>query len=214
MFIMLTLLYALNTYLTLTKINKYCIWWSFTLFTFFFQFTYFLRLVICHLWYRFSIDTEVLHSGIVPKPKLWYRAIPNTHDYVLQCYVSETIEMIVNEQKPRTVHHAGLFTSNYHNSLRSGSLVWLAWKLHLNAALDPPWVSWELSTSGAGEDKMSQIKWLKCFVVGCNNEYSSRHLLLTSEPLKTQRINITFAFEGNALIPDLHKCIYVHPTHS
>ncbi len=24
-----------------------------------------------------SIDTEILHSGIVPKPKLWYRAIPN-----------------------------------------------------------------------------------------------------------------------------------------
>ncbi len=26
----------------------------------------------------YGIDTEVLHSGIVPKPKLWYRAIP-TH---------------------------------------------------------------------------------------------------------------------------------------
>ncbi len=25
----------------------------------------------------FGIDTEVLHSGIVPKPKLWYRAIPS-----------------------------------------------------------------------------------------------------------------------------------------
>ncbi len=37
MFSMLTLVYALNTYLTLTKINKYCIWWSFTLFTFFFS---------------------------------------------------------------------------------------------------------------------------------------------------------------------------------
>ncbi len=24
----------------------------------------------------YGIDTEVLHSGIVPKPKLWYRAIP------------------------------------------------------------------------------------------------------------------------------------------
>ncbi len=33
------------------------------------KFTYLLRLVICHLWYRFSIDIEVLHSGIVPKPK-------------------------------------------------------------------------------------------------------------------------------------------------
>ncbi len=57
------------------------IWWSIT--SFFFQFTYFWSLVICHLWYRFSIDTEVLHSGIVPKPKLWYRAILNIylHEY-------------------------------------------------------------------------------------------------------------------------------------
>ncbi len=73
--------------------------------------------------------------------------------------------------------------------------------------LDPPWVSWELSASGAGEDKMSQIKWLRCFVDGCNNEYSSHHLLPTSEPLKTQWINVTFVFERNAPIPDLPKCI-------
>ncbi len=33
-----------------------------------------------------------------------------------------------------------------------------------------------------------------------NRKYS-RHLLPTSEPLKTQRINITFVFEGNAPIP-------------
>ncbi len=52
---------------------------------------------------------------------------------------------------------------------------------------------------------------LRCFVVGCNNEYSSRHLLLTSEPLKTQRI--TFVCEGNAP-PDLPKCIYVRTNHS
>ncbi len=42
---------------------------------------------------------------------------------------------------------------------------------------------------------MSPIKQLRCFVVGCNNEYSSRHLLPTSEPLKTQRINLTFVFK-------------------
>ncbi len=38
-------------------------------------------------------------------------------------------------------------------------------------------------------------KRLWCFVFGCNNEHSSLHLLLTSEPLKTQLI--TFDFEGN-----------------
>ncbi len=51
------------------------------------KFTYPLRLVICHLWYRFSIDTDVLHSGIVPKPKLWYRAIPSSYKTTLQSYL-------------------------------------------------------------------------------------------------------------------------------
>ncbi len=50
-------------------------------------------------------------------------------------------------------------------------------------------------------------------LVGCNNEHSSRHLLPTSEPLKTQRINITLIFEGNAP-GDLHKCVYVRANHS
>ncbi len=39
-------------------------------------------------------------------------------------------------------------------------------------------------------------KRLRCFVFECNNEQSTRHLLPTSEPLKTQWI--TFVFEGNA----------------
>ncbi len=49
-------------------------------------------------------------------------------------------------------------------------------------------------------------KRLRCSVVGCNNEHSSRHLLLTSEPLKTQWI--TLVFEGNKS-SDLPKRVYV-----
>ncbi len=37
-------------------------------------------------------------------------------------------------------------------------------------------------------------KRLRCFVVGCNNEHSSRHLLPSSEQLK----RIMFCSEGNA----------------
>ncbi len=60
--------------------------------------------------------------------------------------------------------------------------------------LDLPWVSWERSASGAGEDKNV-------------SEHSSRYLLPASEPLKMQRINFTFIFERNAMIPDLPKYI-------
>ncbi len=54
-------------------------------------------------------------------------------------------------------------------------------------------------------------KRLRSFVVGCNNEHSSRHLLPTSEPLKMQWI--MFVSEGNAS-SDLPKCIYVCVNHS
>ncbi len=37
-------------------------------------------------------------------------------------------------------------------------------------------------------------KRLRCFVVGCNNEHSSSHLLQSPKPLK----RIVFGFEGNA----------------
>ncbi len=49
-------------------------------------------------------------------------------------------------------------------------------------------------------------KRLRCFVVGCNNEYSSRLLLPTSEPLKMQRI--IFVFEGNAPPPHLNASVF------
>ncbi len=66
--------------------------------------------------------------------------------------------------------------------------------------------------SGAGEDKMSPIKWFEVFSL-VNNEYSSHHLLLTSEPLKRQRINVTFTLKWMP-IPDLHKCVFIRPNHS
>ncbi len=60
---------------------------------------------------------------------------------------------------------------------------------------------------------MSMIKRLSRSVVGCNIDYSSRNLLPTSEPLKMQRINVTFVFEGNAPMPDLPKFVYICAYH-
>ncbi len=85
------------------------------------------------------------------------------------------------------------FLSEWRSSVQAAPTI-VDWQGRLT--LDPPWVSWELSASCAGEDKMSPIKGLKCLVVGCNNECSSRHLRPTSEPLKTQRINVTFILKG------------------
>ncbi len=80
--------------------------------------------------------------------------------------------------------------------------------------LDPPWVichqSAIVSTPKQMLTRMSP-KRLRCSVVGCNNEHSSRHLLPTSESLKTQWI--TFAFKGN-VPPDLPKFVYVRANHS
>ncbi len=58
------------------------------------------------------------------------------------------------------------FLSEWCSSVQAPPTI-VDWQDHLN--LDPPSVSWELSASGAEEDKMSPIK----FVVGCNNEQSS-----------------------------------------
>ncbi len=53
-----------------------------------------------------------------------------------------------------------------------------------------------VSTPVQGKTRMSMIKRLRCFVVGCNNSYISCHLLPTSEPLKTQKINVIFVLKG------------------
>ncbi len=107
------------------------------------------------------------------------------------------------------------FLSEWLSSVQAPPTI-VDWQDHLT--LDPPWVSWELSaivsTPVQGKTRMSPIERLGCLVVGCNNEYSSRYLLPTSEPLKTQRINVTFVFERNAMIPDLPKYVYVHANHS
>ncbi len=58
---------------------------------------------------------------------------------------------------------------------------WLTRPSYLRPALSELRAVHHCVDSGAGEDKMFPIKWLRCFVVGCNNKYSSRHLLPTSE---------------------------------
>ncbi len=84
---------------------------------------------------------------------------------------------------------------------------------HWCFTLDPPWVSCHQSTIVSPPEKVQTrmtLKRLRCFVFGCNNEHSSRHLLLISEPIKTQWI--TFVFKGNAP-PDIPKCVYVRVNH-
>ncbi len=50
--------------------------------------------------------------------------------------------------------------------------------------------------SGAGEHKIEVFCVLRYNVLGCNNEYSIRHLLPTPEP---QRINVNFGLKGMRL---------------
>ncbi len=72
--------------------------------------------------------------------------------------------------------------------------VWLtADRLDWCFSSDPPWLSGHHSAIvSIPEKEYTRIspKRLRCFVAGCNNEHSSRHLLLTSEPLKTQWLHL------------------------
>ncbi len=72
--------------------------------------------------------------------------------------------------------------------------VWLtADRLDWCFSSDPPWVSGHHSAIvSIPEKEYTRIspKRLRCFVAGCNNEHSSRHLLPTSEPLKTQWLHL------------------------
>ncbi len=87
---------------------------------------------------------------------------------------------------------------------------WLTVALYLRPALSELSSVCHCFNAGAYVDK-KVFKRMRWFVVGCNNKYSSRHLLLTSELLKTQWV--TFVFEGNAS-SNLPKCVYVHANHS
>ncbi len=83
---------------------------------------------------------------------------------------------------------------------------------HGRLTLDPPWVSCHQSAIVSPPEQMytrMSPKRLKCFVVGCNNEHSSRHLLPTSEPLKAEDY-ICFWRE---CAPDLPTCAYVMIIH-
>ncbi len=106
------------------------------------------------------------------------------------------------------------FLSEWCSSVQTAPTI-VDWQGRLT--LDPPWVSWELSaivsTPVQGKTRMSQIKWLRCFVVGFNNEYSSRHLLRHLSRWR-RRWLMLLSFWRECADPDLHKCVYVRANHS
>ncbi len=73
------------------------------------------------------------------------------------------------------------------------------------STLDSPWVSCHQSAivfnAGAGIDENLLSDW-DVFVVWCNNEHSSRHLLPTSELLKTQWVPL--------FLKGMHPPIYLN----
>ncbi len=105
------------------------------------------------------------------------------------------------------------FLSEWRRSVQTTPTL-VDWQGHLT--LDPPWVCCHHSTILSTPVKG---KRLRCSVVGFNNEYSSHHLLPTSEPLKTQRINVTFALKWMRRSPIcLNVCMFTQiipdPAHS
>ncbi len=107
------------------------------------------------------------------------------------------IHPIMIQIHPQFSNQAAMrFLSEWRSSVQTTHNSWLTLAFYLRPALSDLRAVRPSVNSGAGEDKMSPIKRLRRFVVGYNNEYSSRHLLLTSELLKMQRINVTFVLKG------------------
>ncbi len=74
--------------------------------------------------------------------------------------------------------------------------------------LDPPWVICPPLC------RLEECLWLSDWVVLLLDVIMIIAVLLpTSEPLKMQRINVTFVFEGNAPMPDLPKFVYICAYH-
>ncbi len=97
------------------------------------------------------------------------------------------------------------FLSEWHTSAQAPPTI-VDW--HDRLTLDPPWVSLELSaivsTPVQGKTR------LRCSVVGCNNEYSIRHLLPTPEP---QRINVNFGLKGMRLSRSTYMSLFAQIIH-
>ncbi len=66
---------------------------------------------------------------------------------------------------------------------------WLTGPSYLSSA---PWVSWELSVSGAGKTRCLRLS--DCVVL-LLNVIMNKAVIPTSDLLKTQRINVTFALK-------------------